>query len=317
VELQHLDPNGSKMILVGSCDGEHVISCASLGLPSSCLQLESLHIIAPIDMPTQLNTLRSEYVTSATGFLMEYTDSKWEEWLDRFCQQSSTRFSVHTGKQINTKQQHGMIQVQGECYYFKVEWSQIYNCIRAGKARLKPEVNDPLKRRSAPGSRCCECPAAIYCRLLTLSTQQQILEIQLPMQNAHKNHDPLSITDQLCKKPVEEIEEKIEELVRDTRLNLVSLKLVVHDWVTKTLISKQLQVGILNELPSPYDRAYFPTKKDLRNVAHCAIVKRRNSLFDQDSLNKILKEQAECSGLHYSLQQYSQSGLKTECSNDW
>jgi len=58
---------------------------------------------------------------------MEYTDSKWEEWLGRFCQQSSTQFSVHTGKQINTKQQHGMIQVQGECYNFKTEWSQMYN----------------------------------------------------------------------------------------------------------------------------------------------------------------------------------------------
>ena len=97
----------------------------------------------------------------------------------------------------------------------------------------------------------------------------------------------------------------------------MSLKLVVHDWVTKILIPKQLQDGILNELPNPYNRAYFPTKKDLRNVAHRAIVKRRNSLFDQDSLNKILKKQAKCSGLHYSLQQYSQSGLKTNTSNDW
>ncbi|XP_065891799.1 uncharacterized protein [Dysidea avara] len=316
VELQHLEPNGSKMVLVGICDSEHMISCTSLELPKSCLQLESLHIILPIDMPTQMNVLRSENVTSVTGFLMEYTDSKWEEWLDRFCQQSSTRFSVHTGKQINAKQQHGMIRVQGDCYNFKIEWSQMYNCIRAGNGRCKPEVDDPLKRRSAPGSRCCECPAAIYCRLLTLSTQQQILEVQLPMRNAHKNHDPLSITDQLCNKPVEDIEKKIEELVRDTRLNLVSLKLVVHDWVTKILIPKQLQDGILNELPNPYNRAYFPTKKDLRNVAHRAIVKRRNSLFNQDSLNKILKEQAKCSGLHYSLQQYSQSGLKTNTSND-
>ena len=55
-----------------------------------------------------------------------------------------------------------MIQVQGECYNFKIEWSQMYNYSRAGKGQLKPEVNDLLKRRSAPGSRCCESPAATY-----------------------------------------------------------------------------------------------------------------------------------------------------------
>ena len=151
----------------------------------------------------------------------------------------------------------------------------MYNCFRAGQGRQKPEVPDPLKRRAAPGSRCCDCPAAIYCRLLTLSNQQQILEVQLPLQNAHKNHNPLSITDQLCNKPLLEIERKIEELVRDTRINSVSLKLVVENWVTKV---QQIKEGILNEPLQPFNRAYFPTKKDLRNVVYCAIVKTKFSI---------------------------------------
>ena len=134
------------------------------------------------------------------------------------------------------------------------------------------------------------------------------------MQNAHKEHDPLSITDQLCNKPVVEAESKIEELVRDIRLNLVSLKLVMYDWVTKILIPKQIQEGILTEPPKPFNRTYFPTKKDLHNVAHRAIVKRRDSLFDRkqkDALNKILKEKTESDGLLYSLQKYSQSDNRT------
>ena len=60
------------------------------------------------------------------------------------------------------------------------------------------------------------------------------------MQNSHKNHVPLLITDQLYKKPVEKVEKKIEEFVMDSRLNLVSLKLVVHDWVTKILIPNRV-----------------------------------------------------------------------------
>ena len=99
--------------------------------------------------------------------------------------------------------------------------------------------------------------------------------MQLPL---HKNHDPLSITDQLCYRPHPEIEKKVEELVSDTRLTALSLKLVVDNWVTKVLIPKE---GIIKEVPQPFNRAYFPTKKDLRNMSHKAIVKRRNSLFDQ------------------------------------
>lgn len=296
-------------------DSECTVSFASLLLPKSCLHLESLHITVPIDMSME-KIQSSERVISATGFMQEYTASKFEAWLDKFCQQSNTRYSVHTGKQANKKQQHGTIRVQEDCFSFKIEWSQIYNCFRAGQGRKNPEVPDPLKRRNAPGSRCCDCPAAIYCRLLILSNQQQILEVQIPLQNAHKNHNPLSITDQLCNKPLVEIERKIEELVRDTRSNLVSLKLVVQNWVTKVLIPQQIQEGILNEPPQPFNRAYFPTKKDLRNVAHRAIVKRQYSLFDQDSLNEILIEQAECNGLLYSLQKYSQSDHK-KGHEDW
>ena len=92
----------------------------------------------------------------------------------------------------------------------------------------------------------------------------------------------------------------MEELVSDTRLTALSLKLVVDNWVTKVLIPGQMKEGIIKEVPQPFNRAYFPTKKDLRNMSHKAIVKRRNSLFDQEVLDKLLKDKAKSNGLLYS-----------------
>jgi len=88
----------------------------------------------------------------------------------------------------------------------------------------------------------------------------------MPLHSAHKSHDPLSIADQLCYKPHPEIEKKVEELVGDTRLTSLSLKLVLDSWVSKVLIPKQIEVGIIEKVPQSLDRTYFPTKKDLRNI---------------------------------------------------
>jgi len=47
------------------------------------------------------------------------------------------------------------------------------------------------------------------------------------------------------------------------------------------LIPKHKQEGILQETPNHYNRGYFPTTKDLRNVAQQAIMQSRSSCFDQ------------------------------------
>ena len=141
-------------------DSEFATSYAALNIPKCCLQLESLHFIAPTDIPKE-HLQSSEHVTSASGFMLQYSVSKWEAWLESFCQQSNSRYSVDTGKQHNKKEQHGTIQIQKQLFTFKIEWSQMHNFYRAGQGQLIPEVSDPLKRRNAPGSRCCGCPAAI------------------------------------------------------------------------------------------------------------------------------------------------------------
>ena len=158
-----------------------------------------------------------------TGFMLGYSETKWSDWFSSYCQHSSTRYCIHTGKQVNKRQEHGTMQLYEET---KIEWSRIYNCFRAGEGRLKSENSNPFKRRNAPGCHCHDCPAAVYCRLLILSNHRQILEVQLPLHRAHKNHDPLSIADQLCYKPHPEIEKKVEVLVRYTRLTALSLYLL-------------------------------------------------------------------------------------------
>lgn len=295
-ELRHLHSNGVKTIPLHSAPVHGYDS-----LPRSYQELDSLSVTVSTDTDVaDMSTLKY-----ATGFLTDYSAEKFDGWLDRFCKQTNTRFSVHTGKQDNSKSEHGTLCIKDKHETYSVKWSKCYNCFRGGKGRLKPEVKDPLKRRNAPGSRCCECPAAIRTRLLLLASSLQILEIQVPLSSAHQNHDPTSIPDQLCNKPLPEIESKIESLINDVRLSPVSLRMAIQDWVKKELIPLHLSNGTLEHPPQLFNRSYFPTNKDLRNIARHAIVKRRNSLFDQEALEVLLKEKTKSEGLKYFFQKYS------------
>ena len=247
MELLHVEPNGSKAISIGFTCCEHEVSYSMLRLPHCCLKLEGLHITVPMNVSIQ-DLSGCTNLTHFTGFMLDYNEAEWDDWFSSYCQHSKTRYSILTGKQVNKGQEHGIIHIHDKNFTFKIEWSRIYNCFRAGKGRLKPENSNPSKRRNAPGSHCCDCPAAVYCRLLTLSADhnhRQILEVQLPLYSAHKGHDPLSIADQPCYKPHPEIEKKAEELVGDTRLTALSLKLVIDDWVSKVLIPKHMEEGII------------------------------------------------------------------------
>ena len=100
-----------------------------------------------------------------------------------------------------------------------------------------------------------------------------------------------------------------ESLVNDVRLTPISLKMSIQDWVNKTLIPCHLTSGILEQPPQPFNRSYFPTNKDLRNMAHRAIVK---TLFGQEAVEMLLKEQAGTCELRYFFQKYSSKDLKQE-----
>ena len=90
-----------------------------------------------------------------------------------------------------------------------------------------------------------------------------------------KGHDPTSVMDKLCQRMLPEVEEKVRSLVTEAHLHNLNLKLVLEDWVRNQLIPKHKQEGILQETPNHYNRGYFPTTKDLRNVAQQAIMQSR------------------------------------------
>ena len=159
---------------------------------------------------------------------------------------------------------------------FRVSWSHTYRCFRGGKPRLKPEVKNPLKRRNAPGSRRCGCPAEICTRLMVTKSGLSLLEVTIPPILLHKGHDPTSVTDKLCHRMLPEVEEKVRLLVTEAHLHNLHLKLVLDDWVKNHLIPKHKQevfqllsrISVIQETPSQYDRAYFPTVTGGKLLAH-------------------------------------------------
>ena len=229
------------------------------------------------------NTISTPQSCYATGYLFPYTMESWKHWQIKFQSQTGTMYVTQSGTQKNTGGTKNVIRVEGRLEEFTVSWSQTYYCFRGGKPRLKPEASNPLRRRNAPGSRRCNCPAEVRTRLLATKSGLSLLEVSIPPISLHKGHDPSSVTDKLCQRMLPEVEEKVMLLVMEAHLHSLNLRLVLEDWVKNELIPKHKQEGVLLETPDEYNRAYFPTIKDLRNVAQQAIMKSRSSCFDQVS----------------------------------
>ena len=78
--------------------------------------------------------------------------------------------------------------------------------------------------------------------------------------------------------------------------------LALKEWVNQELIPDHLCQGLLLDRPSEYDRHYYPTVEDLRNVIKRAIGKIR-IMFDQDALKNYLNREREHNkGFQYFLQ---------------
>ena len=93
-------------------------------------------------------------------------------------------------------------------------------------------------------------------------------------------HTPTSLADLHSHKPLPEIISQVESLVCNSHLSQVSLMLALKEWVNQELIPEHLRQGLLLTRPSEYDRRYYPTVEDLRNIKKRVINKIRN-MFDQ------------------------------------
>ena len=267
VEYKHHSTNGMKTVPVTSVTEDGYSEC--------CQELSNFH------MQVLTEATKTPQRCYATGYLLPYTAETWTQWRNKFQAQTGTTYVSQCGKQKNAGKGNGVVEVGGKMEEFRVSWSHTYRCFRGGKPRLKPEVKNPLKRRNAPGSRRCGCPAEIRTRLMVTKSGLSLLEVTIPPILLHKGHDPRSVTDKLCHRMLPEVEEKVRLLVTEAHLHNLHLKLVLDDWVKNHLIPKHKQEGVIQETPSQYDRAYFPTTKDLRNVAQQAVMQSRSSCFDQ------------------------------------
>ena len=89
-ELGHSNPNGTIAVPVyGSSSDEGILS-----LPRSCQEFSSWSITVPVNS----DVIKYDDVKYATGYLLEYSAEKFELWYEKYCKQSSTRYSICTGK---------------------------------------------------------------------------------------------------------------------------------------------------------------------------------------------------------------------------
>ena len=71
------------------------------------------------------------------------------------------------------------------------------------------------------------------------------------------------------------------------------------------LIPVHLKKGIIDDIPSEFDRLYHPTAQDLRNMTNGVINKIRKNTFDQDALEILLQDEAkQHPGFQYFLRNY-------------
>ena len=49
-------------------------------------------------------------------------------------------------------------------------------------------------------------------------------------------------------------------------LSQISLELSLKKWVTKKFIPEHIKLEIIADKPSKYNRHYYPTTQDLRNI---------------------------------------------------
>ena len=274
-------------------------------LPDCCKELTGLQVESYAAGEKQ-GYPREDY---ATGYMIPYEEKAWENWFRRFILQMGCQYTIRRGMQTNEQSREvGVIKLQGKLRPFKSVWTHSYHCLRGGKANFK-SLTLNKKNRCAIGTRRTGCNAQLLIRLLKTLDGTEVLEIKVPTLDAHfPAHDPCSISDQMCMKPVPELEKKVCELVQESLLSQRALKMTLKTWVEKELIPKHLETGVIQEPPSQYNRAYYPNPDDIRVMVKRVIAQERNSHFDQGAVLQLLQEEKEKQQLKFFFRQYTKDG---------
>ena len=248
-ELRHKEENAAKLC---PC-------IASNDTPPCCMEL-----LSPKVEYYSLGESKGQPTNqSVIGYIIPYTEESWKSWMKQFTLQSGCEFTIRTGLQENQKsRESGVLRYQKSLHTYTSVWTRTYACLRGGKARFKPLKLSKKNRRSV-GTRRVGCEAAIHLRLLRIARGMEILEVKVPMGTAH-SHDLSSVADQICLKPLQQLEAKVSELVRDSLLNQRALRMALKTYVDNELIPMHVETGVIDKQPSLYNRAYYPNAEDIR-----------------------------------------------------
>ena len=176
---------------------------------------------------------------------------------------------------------------KGQTMKYNTKWSQVYQCKRGGKGKIRPETVEV--KCNTPGSTKLGCTATLWAWLLS-TEKGETLEVRVLRYSAYCGHNVGSLPDLLTHKPLPEIEKKVERLVRHSRLSQTSSHLSLNNWINNELIPEHIENGIPTHMPHKHDQWYFPTSADLRIMTRKILFNIRNGLFDQDSLEAYLKK---------------------------
>ena len=151
-----------------------------------------------------------------------------------------------------------------------------------------------------------ECNASINIHLLKLH-DDELLHVMFPLLSAHTNRSLESLADLHSHKPLTKVMAKVESLIGLSHLSQISLMLALKSWVYLDLIPDHLLQGIITSRPPEYDRRYYPTVEDVRNMSRSVINKIRKNMFDPDALETFLqKESQESNGFKNFLRKYNE-----------
>jgi len=176
--------------------------CKENGLPECCTELVSLTI-------SYTSSQLADKQDYATGYLLDFTEDRFSKWMQMFESQTQTEYCVQRGSYQNQDCANGLIKWKGEMVKYSTKWSQVYQCKRGGKGRIRPETVEV--KRNTPGSTKLGCTATLRARLLS-TEKGEILEVTVPRYSAHCGHDVGSLPDLLTHKPLPEIERRWKHL---------------------------------------------------------------------------------------------------------
>ena len=224
------------------------------------------------------------------GFLVNYTNKKWDEWRKSFEHQSGSVLKLCTRANTNKETNNGVMRIETIVYQYTVGDNTIH-VFEEDNLGTK-HLMSTKKKRNAPGSRLSGCQAMLNARLLKTECGE-MLHITFPLPTAHSGHLLKSLAGMHSYKPLPEVVSRVESLVTNSYLSQVSLKLSPSEWVKKELIPQHIKQGIIEDIPSTYDRHYHPSVQDLRSITKSVINNIRKNMFDQDALDDFLQNECQ------------------------